>query len=64
MADSVGDAARQSDILISCLYSDALMETALGRGGFRREHAFGRRVRLAHDGRAVIDRYGGRGIAF
>jgi 3-hydroxyisobutyrate dehydrogenase-like beta-hydroxyacid dehydrogenase len=35
MADSVGDLARSSDILISCLFSDAqLRETGLGAGGF------------------------------
>jgi 3-hydroxyisobutyrate dehydrogenase-like beta-hydroxyacid dehydrogenase len=35
MADSVADLARRSDILISCLFSDAqLRETGLGAGGF------------------------------
>lgn len=35
MADSVADLARGSDVLISCLFSDAqLRETGLGAGGF------------------------------
>jgi 3-hydroxyisobutyrate dehydrogenase-like beta-hydroxyacid dehydrogenase len=35
MADSVGDLARSSDILISCLFCDAqLRETGIGAGGF------------------------------
>lgn len=35
MADSVADLARNSDVLISCLFSDAqLRETGLGAGGF------------------------------
>lgn len=35
MADSVADLARDSDVLISCLFSDAqLRETGLGTGGF------------------------------
>jgi 3-hydroxyisobutyrate dehydrogenase-like beta-hydroxyacid dehydrogenase len=35
MADSVADLARGSDVLISCLFSDAqLRETGLGEGGF------------------------------
>lgn len=35
VADSVADLARSSDVLVSCLFSDAqLRETGLGAGGF------------------------------